>query len=99
MEKIKLSYKGTEISIYDTPVAYRLEEETYPEYKQRQKVLSDLERAKKRQRNMLHVSVMFIPAMNEEGKILKDPETNEIKWIGKTKGKTYIKSEYKKIDE
>ncbi len=92
MEKVKISYKGKEIEIYDSVQPSRFPEETKEEYHLRRKVLNDLDKAMKKNRNWLHVSTVLIPARTEDGKILKNRGTNEITWLGKAKGNTYIKS-------
>ena len=91
MEKIKLSNKGREIEIYDSYAPYRLKDETFDEYKLRQSVIKDLEKAMKNNRNMVHISSMLVPKMTPDGKIAKKRGTTEIEWIGITKGITYIK--------
>ena len=92
MEKVKISYRGTEVEIYDSLQPARFKEETQDEYYLRRKIIKDLEKSMKKNINWFHVSTMLIPARTEDGKILKNRETNEITWLGKAKGNTYIKS-------
>jgi hypothetical protein len=91
MEKVKLVHRGIEIEIYDSISEKRLEDETREEYVQRRGVIKELEKARKRQKNWIHISSQLIPAQTQDGKILKDKATNNIMWIDKTKGITYIK--------
>lgn len=91
MEKVKLSIRGEVIEIYDSMSPGRLEEETREEYVLRRKVISDLEKAKRKARNWEHVSVSLIPAMTKDGKVLMNKEMKEPTWIGVTKGTTYVK--------
>lgn len=93
MNKIKLSYKGEEIDIYDSISPARHEDETHEEYALRKKVISDLEKAKRNSRNWVHISNVLVPAQNEAGKVLIDKETKKVKWIGVTKGTTYYKKD------
>lgn len=92
MEKVELEFKGKKYTVYDSFDEKRLDEETYEEYKVRQKILSDLKRARKQMRRMTHISTSYIPAVSEENKIIK--VNGKILWLGKTKGKSYVKSKY-----
>lgn len=95
MQKIKLERinrktgETEEIEIYDSLSPKRLEEETREEYKNRRVFIAHLDKERKKRRNMVHVSSELIPLKDEEGKVLlinKKPI-----WIGKSKGKTFIK--------
>lgn len=93
MEKVKLSYRGTEIEIYDSFQPARLENESREEYLLRRKVISDLEKARKKARNYIHISNMLIPATTPDGKVLMNRQTKKPTFIGVSKGLTYIKKD------
>jgi hypothetical protein len=98
-EKIKLSVRGELVEIYDSLSPARLDYETREEYLLRRKILKDLEKAKKKTRNMIFVSNSLIPAMTPEGKVLMDKTTKQPKWIGISKGKSYIKTNETRTEE
>jgi len=95
MQKIKLEKTnrkdGTKevIEIFDSFSPGRLEDESREEYLNRRLFMKEMEKARKRKRNMIHISSQLIPKVNEKGKI--EIIDGKVMWVGVTKGVTYTK--------
>ena len=95
MEKIKFqrmnkdSGKVEDVEIYDSIAPYRLDDESREDYKIRRSIIKYLEKRKRKQKNLFHVSAELIPLKNENGEVILF-QGNPM-WVGKTKGKTYNK--------
>ena len=90
-----LKKEGREIEVYDSIQNARLEGETYEQYTLRRKVN---EMRPKRTRDIVHISSFLIPQLDENGKVVFGKDGNPI-FIGKSKGKTYVKENKAKKEE
>ena len=82
-------FNGKEVRVFQTLNSKRQEDETFEEYKIRQKLVKKYENDK-RSGTWFHVSSMLVPAMNEDGKVILNFNKRPI-YVGKTKGTSYIK--------
>jgi hypothetical protein len=85
----KLTNQVEQVEIYDSIVPYRLDDESREDYKVRQLIIKYLEKRKKKQRNLFHVSSELIPLRGKDGEVILIQGSP--KWIGTTKGNTFKK--------
>jgi len=93
---VELPKGDIKLRLYNSFKPFRLKaedtgslEETKEEYRIRQKTIK---RFYKQRKNVKHVSTMLIPSLDNNGDMIYNDKGNPV-FLGKTKGKTYIKND------